>query len=158
MKLTVTLALCLMALPALANSPTINTNAREIVAQQHAIRAEVQAGTGRYKDMPQNKRNDLLSRQDRVLRMLDGRELSTELSQSQQLELINELEAISALVNQAEDERMICERVRPMGSNRPTRVCKTVAQRRAEQSGVESAFGTRNQKCIAPCEAADGAW
>lgn len=32
-----------------------------------------------------------------------------------------------------DDERMVCERRKVLGSNRPERVCKTVAQRREEK-------------------------
>lgn len=159
MKLkTMLLVACLVALPAFASDVAVNTDVKAIVAQQQAIRVEVQAAAGRYKDMPSDKRADLLARQDRVLNMLEGHELSTELSQNQQLQLFNELEAIGALVNDAEDERMICERVKPVGSNRPVRMCKTVAQRRAEQNGVEEVFGKRDQRCSGTCMTPPGAW
>jgi hypothetical protein len=153
------LAACLfVATPILANDIAVSTDARAIVAQQSQLKAEVETGAERFKSLSPDKRANLLARQNRVLAMLEGRELSTELSQQQQLDLFNELEAISAIVNDAEDERIICERTRPVGSNRPMRVCRTVAQRRAEQSGIEQRLGARDQRCFGRCEAANGNW
>ena len=148
----------LLSWPLLANDLAATTDARAIVAQQQQLKADAEARVGRFADMPAVKRNDLLARQDKVFALLDGRESSTELSQQQQLSLLNELEAIGALVNNTEDERMICERVKPMGSNRPVKVCKTVAQRRAEREGAEDQFGRRNQQCSGSCESSQNAW
>lgn len=114
----------------------VNTDARAIVAQQHEIREKALAGVGRYGDLDERDRRRLLSEQDKVLRMLEGKERSTELSEIDQMNLFNALESIWAIVNQAEDERIVCERVRRTGTNRAQRVCMTVAQRRenAERS------------------------
>ena len=43
----------------------------------------------------------------------------------------------------AEDSRMICERIKPVGSNRPQNKCLTVAERRrqrerAQQQGIRA--------------------
>lgn len=110
-----------------------NNDATAIVEQQKEMRSEVQARSGRYRDMSGSDRERLLSVQDRVLRQLEGRTRTTELSPADRIALFNDLEEISALVNKAEDERMICERSRPIGSNRPVNVCKSVAERRLER-------------------------
>lgn len=142
----------------------VNTNAQAIVEQQQEIRSEAAAGNGRYEDMDESIRQQLFTEQDLVFSMLDGHERSTELSAIDQTRLFNSLESISAIVNRAEDERMICERVRKTGTNRTERVCKTVAQRRAESEQSRrnvDAMQTRNGRCVTACgesrhNAADG--
>lgn len=136
----------------------VSTDARAIVEQQQQIRSDATDRRGRYRDMDERTRTNLLSKQDQVFSLLDGKEQSTELSQGDQLALFNTLEEISAIVNQAEDERMICERVRPTGSNRPVNVCKTVAQRRLERDSAEAERNRRDVRCEGACENASDAW
>ncbi len=125
----------------------VETDAAAIVAQQSEIRQAAQQRSGRYKDMAGADRDRLLRTQDRVLGRLDGRTSTTELPRADQVALFNDLEEISALVNKAEDDRMICERSRPIGSNRPVSVCKTVAQRREERERSLESRGPRDARC-----------
>lgn len=125
----------------------INTNAQEIVAQQQEIRAEADAGRGRYEDMDPATMQELRGHQDLVLGLLEGQERSTDLPEDSQMELFNSLEAISGILNKAEDERMICRRERTVGSRMATRVCRTVAQRRAEQQDARDAMIDRGTMC-----------
>ncbi len=149
-------ALLLPGAVAASDAPQIvvNTDARAIVAQQQEIREDAVAGKGVYGDLSERDRRRLMAEQDKVLALLEGKERSTELSQIDQTALFNSLESISAIVNQAEDERMVCERVRPTGSNRAERVCMTVAQRReAARRSQQSmdAVQTRNSRCGTAC-------
>ncbi|WP_202845132.1 hypothetical protein [Luteimonas saliphila] len=139
------LAACLLVSgPLVAGDVPLQTDAQAIVAQQLELKAAVEAGSGTFEHLPEAKRADVLARQGRVLAMLEGRKQTSELSQQQQLSLFNELEAIRSIAEHAEDERLICERVKPVGSNRPVRVCKTVSERRAEQGGYEPPLTSRN--------------
>jgi len=124
-----------------------NLDASAIRDQQREIRAAVEAGRGAYKELPDTKRRELLGKQDRVLALIADRSRTTELNEHQQIELFNNLEAIQAIVNSAEDERMICRRERPTGTNRPQTICKTVAQRRAEREAIERDTGRRTLEC-----------
>ena len=137
---------------AFAGDVIVNTDAQAIVQQQQEIRQEAVAREGRYKDLDERTHRELLDKQDAVFSLLEGRERSTELGERDQMALFNSLESISAIVNKAEDERMVCERVRPTGSNRAQRVCKPVAQRRAEQDAVQrGADMSRNARCQTAC-------
>ena len=104
-----------------------------ITAQQEQIRSDVQAGTGRYKDMPTETRNELLSRQTALFAMLRGKRSADDLTSTERMEAFNTLEWIEAAINDAEDDRMVCVREKTLGSNRLQRVCKTSAQMRAER-------------------------
>jgi hypothetical protein len=115
-----------------------------ITSQQAEIRAGVQAGTGRYKDMPARTKEELLSRQSELLAVVDGKRSSDDLSEKERLQVFNNLEWIEAAINNAEDERMVCNREKTLGSNRAQKVCKTVAQIREEK---EEARRNLNSGC-----------
>ena len=59
-----------------------------------------------------------------------GKTTTDELSPFQQTEAFNTLEWIEAAINNAEDERLVCHREKTLGSNRVTRVCRTVEEER----------------------------
>ncbi len=99
-----------------------------IVTQQNQIRADVLAGTARYKDMPQKTRDELLAKQAALLKMLEGKQDTGELTREQRIEAFNTLEWIEATINKEPDERMICQRSRATGSLRVTTNCKTKRQ------------------------------
>ncbi|MEO6263605.1 MAG: hypothetical protein ABIO58_01310 [Luteimonas sp.] len=115
----------------------------EVLAQQQSIRAEVQAGKGRYKAMPSSKREELLARQTKLMQLLDGKQTSSDLTEAQRVEAFNTLEWIEAAINRAEDERTICEREQPTGSHRTVTRCRTVAQIREEREAAEKAVDRR---------------
>lgn len=117
-----------------------------ITSQQAEIRSGVQAGTGRYKDMPQKTKDELLSRQAEVLAIVDGKTSAEELDENERLLVFNNLEWIEAAINNAEDERMICTREKTLGSNRAQRICKTARQLEEER---EYARMNKNMGCAA---------
>jgi hypothetical protein len=104
-----------------------------IVSQQQQIRTELMARTGRYKNMPDTKRDELLARQNTLLAMLDGKNTPADLSDEERISAFNTLEWIEAAINNAEDDRLICRRERTIGSQRVTRACRTQAQMRVER-------------------------
>lgn len=142
------LALALVCGGAFAQEPVmVNTNAKKIVAEQQAIQQELGEKRGRFQAIKPAQREQLTSKQDTVLRMLDGKSLTTELSSADQLRLLNELEAISAILNDAEGQRLVCERQKTVGSNRPKNVCMTVAERRQMQDSAQRDLRNRDQRC-----------
>lgn len=147
MRLHVLLAGALLALsaalPALAQ-PVDGPSLDAIRSQQAEIRADARAGRGVYENLSEYQRNQLLAKQDAVLRLIEGKQSAADLGEPQRMELFNQLEAIEALVNQAEDQRMVCRRVATIGSNRKERVCKTVAQRREEMRGAQEMLNRRS--------------
>jgi hypothetical protein len=135
-----------MLLLAASSALASQNDVASIVAQQSQIRAEAQADTGRYKDMPENTRRLLISRQDKVLRELAGKQSLDELGPVKKTALLNDLEWIHSVVSGSEDDRMVCEYQKTIGSNRKTRVCKTVAQKRKEQEDARKMLG-RAARC-----------
>ena len=125
-----------------------NLDAQAILAQQARIRADAIAGTGPYKDLSEHQRSQLFALQDRVTAKLSGRVATTAMDEHDQIAVFNALEAISAILNGDEDERMICERKRPVGSNRRETVCRTVAQRRADHESADAYIHARNHRPV----------
>jgi hypothetical protein len=105
----------------------------DIRTQQAEIRAGVEARSGRYKDMDNKTRDELLRRQGMVLSTIEGKEMPTDLNAEQRTQVFNDLEWIEAAINRAEDERLVCEYRKTIGSNRKTRVCATAAQMREDR-------------------------
>lgn len=140
------------AFQAMANdgqSIVVDTRAELIRTQQETIRSEALAKRGRYRDMEPATRDRLFHVQDQVFAFLEGKSSSKELDAADQVALFNALEEVSAIVNAAEEGRMVCERVRRVGSHRYDNVCKTVAQRRLERDTARNALGNRDNRCLA---------
>lgn len=135
-----------LVLCAFSAAAAAQTRVADIVSQQEKIRAEVAAGEGRYQDMPTERRSELLARQASVLRTIEGKDTTAELNEPDRVRVFNDLEWIEAAINDAEDERMVCEYTRTVGSNRKTRVCKTVAQKRREEEEARSIM-SRGSRC-----------
>lgn len=145
-RLFALMLLAALSTPAIAN-PTANTDAQAILAQQQEIRTEATAKKGRYSHMDASTREKLFEQQGKVQQLLAGVTDTTTLGEHDQIALFNSLEAIEAIINKAEDDRQICERHKPSGSNRPQTICRSVAERRADKQHAEQAL-QRNQTCL----------
>lgn len=120
--------LAALLLPLVAQASGKPLEISKVVSQQEEIRADVMKGEGRYANIPEAKRDQLLSKQAMLLRMLDGKETAAELTEEQQLSAFNTLEWIEATINQEYDDRLVCVREKKVGTNRISRTCRTAAQ------------------------------
>ncbi|BDU15340.1 hypothetical protein [Lysobacter auxotrophicus] len=136
------------AMPAIANETHPNLDAAAILDQQRQIRVEVEQRSGRYKDMPSAERTTLLREQDKVFTLLRDRSAITDLPEADRIVVFNSLESISAIVNRAPEEKLVCERTRKIGSNRTETVCMTASERRARREADAKALGDRNAACL----------
>ncbi len=136
---------CAMALPAAFGAEGSVMALDPIRRQQALILAGVQAKSGVYADLSARDRKQMVERQTRLLEMIEGKKTSADLEEAEQVELSGTLEWIDATVKGADDERMVCERVRVIGSNMKERVCMTVAQRREATERAREEM-TRPQK------------
>lgn len=142
--LAVVLSLSLFAPAVFASADTKMMEFEAIRAQQAEIRAGVQARTGIYKDLSANDRALLLNQQSNVLTTIDGKKSAADLTELQRVSVFNSLEQIEAIINRAEDERVVCQKVTQTGSNRKTRVCRTVAQMREDRERARKTLENRN--------------
>lgn len=112
----------------------------DILTQQTQLRSQVVAGKGAFKDMSKADRQVLTQRQDRVLQLLGGLQNFDELAPDQRVVVFNDLEWIKAAVTKAEDERMICENTRTVGSHRVKSVCMTAKEQREFREGSQQSL------------------
>jgi len=123
-------ALCVVSLAVFASTDPQQLTIRDIVTQQTQLRSQVEAGKGAFRDLSKRERVVLIERQDRVLAALGGLQTMDEIPPDQRTEIFNDLEWIKAAVTKAEDDRMVCEYTRSVGSNRMQSVCMTAKQQR----------------------------
>ncbi len=117
----------------------------DIRTQQAQIRADVEARKPPYDNLSEAERGELLQRQAHVLKVIEGKGSTDDLTEQQQLDLFNSIEWIGAAARQGEDERMVCERRPVLGSNRRERVCKTAAQWREQREDARNVLDSERQ-------------
>lgn len=127
------------AFPAWAESASPSLD--EIRAQQTELRDAASAGDGIFEDYPRSDRKKLVEKQDAVLAMIEGKQTVDQLDPPVRMDVFNRLEEIRALVEQAEDSRMVCEYEKRIGTNMKTRVCRTVAQQREQMRQAQEHLG-----------------
>lgn len=132
-----------LAAPAFASVDDRVLMLDDIRAQQSQIRDGVKSGSGRYKELSASQRNELLSKQARMLSTIEGKHSTAELNEQERVEVFNTLEYIEAVVNSADDERMVCERRPVLGSTRKERICKPASQWREEREAARNMMDGR---------------
>jgi hypothetical protein len=134
------LALLLAAVPALAANevtsvPTLeNDSAAQFLAYHDDVARKVE--TREFEALSRTERDRLLAAQTRIRATLAGKVLISELDEKGRLALFNANEEVVALVNKAEDERLVCKQTKRLGSHRHSLECRTVAQIRAERDAA----------------------
>lgn len=125
------LALCLASFAGIAwgEVDTSKLTVQDIVKQQTQLRSQVIAGKGSFRGMAKYERDEIVRHQDRVLTMIGDRKDLEGMSTDQRTELYNELQWLDATLAKAQDERMVCEHTRSVGSNRVQSVCMSAAER-----------------------------
>lgn len=113
---------------------------RKIVSQQTQIRSDVLASRG-YRGLSESTRTELLARQERLLRLIEGKQSAQDLDADQRMLAFNELEWIEGALNDEQDDRLVCKQEKKVGSNRPVRICRTAAQIQQEREAALEALG-----------------
>ncbi len=134
MRVSSLVALCLAASLSFAavadDAITITGTPEGIRTTQDALKRDLIAKKSDYDHLSDAEKQAILRKQDAIYSFLNEHSSFDGLSDDDKRQLINALEAVRALVAQAEDSRMICERVKVIGSNRPQNKCMTAGQRR----------------------------
>jgi hypothetical protein len=138
MRTSVFALVLMVGICAPAHAETPAESAVAIVAQQKEIRSQIEAREGRYEDMPGVKRASILKNQDILFALLESKSSIDELNVEQKTEAFNALQSINAAINNKEDERLVCEKRTPAGSNRVERVCRSVAQIKADREAART--------------------
>ncbi|HIE1100626.1 MULTISPECIES: hypothetical protein [Stenotrophomonas] len=107
--------------------------------QQQIARIEVELKDGEtYSELKQDERvrvNDALSRMRTAVEQYPARDSMPEPVQTQ---VFNDQQVVNTVLTQArEDSRLICQREKPIGSNRTTTQCMTVAERARQKERAQ---------------------
>jgi len=135
-KFAAAMLLVMAASTASAAPPVTPLPTDAIRGEQAQITSGIEARSGAFKDLPASTREQLLAQQATVLRLIEGKQTTGELDASQQGELFTALESIETMVSKANDDRVVCESVRTLGSHRKERVCRTAGQIRKQREAV----------------------
>lgn len=154
-RLSLILIAALCAAPVAVAQEAKSFDAAAVLVQQRQIRSDIDAGSGAYGRLPADLRREVVKRQDALFQLLEGRSYE-QLDESQRAQVSDDLAWIEAAPKQSAEERVVCERVKSMGSNRVERVCRTVAQRRADRDradkrSIDRALEQRNVCANATC-------
>lgn len=128
---TAFVAAMLLSCPTFAEDAiVIDSTPDQIRASQSAQRQAIERKSANYSHFTDAERKAIFAKQDEVSTLIQGKTTIDELSPNDKIALANGLEAVRALVARAEDGRLICERIKPLGSNRPQNKCMSVGERR----------------------------
>lgn len=95
-----------------------------------------------YSEITSEGRAEVRQAIARITTIMGERVSIDELNPAQRIEVLNQQEVINTAMNRAAaDSRVSCERHRPIGSNRPVRVCMTVAERRRAREKSDTLLG-----------------
>jgi hypothetical protein len=121
----------------------IDSTPAQIRSAQADQRKAIENKASNYAHFTDAERKAIFAKQDEVTALIDGKTTIEELGPNGKIALANALESVKALVARAEDNRLICERVKPLGSNRPQNKCISVGERRrlreaAQRQGLKT--------------------
>ena len=121
----------------------IDSTPAQIRSAQVDQRKAIENKASNYAHFTDAERKAIFAKQDEITALIDGKTTIEELGPNGKIALANALESVKALVARAEDNRLICERVKPLGSNRPQNKCISVGERRrlreaAQRQGLKT--------------------
>lgn len=120
----------------------------QIVAHQIELKEQLVAGAGMFRTMPARQREELIARQERLLRLIGDRSTVSELSDSERLHAFNELEWIASAVSGGEDDRIVCRREQTTGSHRLQSNCRSVRQMREEREAAREQLSRQTSRLL----------
>ncbi|HEX7802676.1 MAG TPA: hypothetical protein VF471_07970 [Pseudoxanthomonas sp.] len=113
------------------------TRTADIIAQQQTIRADMKAKRDRYANMPRDAQKSVLSDQEKLEKLLEGKVDTSQLASADQAEVRRLMARIEATINNNQEERLVCTQEARTGSNFVTRVCRTPTEIRARKEADE---------------------
>jgi len=123
------LFLSLLLVPLLASASFTTTDTRRILAEQKDIREESEQPLGKYSRFDDAARARLHRAQDAIFEILSEGKTLEQLSKGQQVDLMNAVEEVKAVLAENEKDKLECWRERKTGTTMKVTRCETVAQR-----------------------------
>lgn len=129
----IVLALCLSNAAIGAEQPSgAQATFVDLVAAQKALRKDIEAGKQTFSP---EQRESLYQAQDVLFALAEENPTDADLSEDEWVKAFNAQEQIHQIITEAAaDERVVCRREKPTGSNRKQSICHTVAEWRGMQT------------------------
>lgn len=113
------------------------TSADDFRRQADELRHEMAPG-GKYGKLSSEDQARVGKQLDVLQSLYDKRQAREKFGKRDEVALVNASEEINAVLSGNEGDRLICEQVRTLGSNRVQKVCMTVAERRARNEAAKA--------------------
>jgi hypothetical protein len=144
--------LTLLLVPLLASASFTATDTRRILAEQKDIRAESEQPMGKYSRFNDAARTRLHRAQDTIFAILSEGKALEQLRKDQQVELMNAIEEVKAVLAENENDKLECWRERKTGTTMKVTRCETVAQRERIMKDAQ-AWKEKPSNCVGECGA-----
>ena len=144
--------LSLLLVPLLASASFTTTDTRRILAEQQDIRAESEQPMGKYSRFNDAARARLHRAQDTIFAILSEDKALEQLRKDQQVELMNAIEEVKAVLAENENDKLECWRERKTGTTMKVTRCETVAQRERIMKDAQ-AWKEKPSNCVGECGA-----
>lgn len=109
----------------------------DIRAAQDTLRNNLEKRIGDYREYTNADRKALLQQQQAIYAALGDKQRLEDMTDDEKAALALALKNMQTLMAQAEDNRMICERTKSVGSNRLQTKCISVGERRRLREEVQ---------------------
>lgn len=126
---SIALASLLVIAPAAAQIGTPGFTVKSILENQREIRTETERRSGAYTRFGESALSQMHSAQDRIFHLLEGVQAIEQLNDEQQVQLVNAIEEVKAVIANNEDSRLECWREPKTGTTMREKRCATVAER-----------------------------
>lgn len=144
--------LTLLLVPLLASASFTATDTRRILTEQKDIRAESEQPMGKYSRFNDAARARLHRAQDTIFAILSEDKALEQLRKDQQVELMNAIEEVKAVLAENENDKLECWRERKTGTTMKVTRCETVAQRERIMKDAQ-AWKEKPSTCVGECGA-----
>ena len=110
------------------------------------------AANGQYGTLKRGAGKELQAARDQIASVLASRPTIAELSPDERMALQNADDAITAILQNKDKQRMVCRREAKTGTRFPTTECMTIAQREARANSAAEATGNVQRETCVPGE------
>lgn len=112
--------------------------------RQQAEKLRGDMATGRYATLEGKDKQRVEKQLERLDTLYVKRSTGASMSDADAVALVNATSEINSVLTGNEDGRLVCEQVKMVGSNRSSKVCTTVADRRAQQKEADRKMRDRH--------------
>lgn len=105
------------------------TDTRQILVEQKRILKEVETPTGKYSRFNEQAQRRLKAAQAQIFELLEGDRALEDLDKDQQVDLLNSVEEVKAIISNNQQDKLECWREPKLGTKLRVTRCETVATR-----------------------------